>query len=69
VIAFFTTPLGLAVLVAAVIAAALFLGEALRFAARLALCALLVGVVLYLIGWAPVVEFVNSAPAYVRRVI
>jgi hypothetical protein len=69
VTAFLTSPLGLAVLVAAVIAATLFLGGALRFAARLALVALLAGVVLYFIGWAPVVEFVNSAPVHVRRVI
>ncbi len=68
-VAFLTTPLGLAVLVAAVIAAALFLGEALRFAARLALVALLVGAVLYAIGFEPVVEFVNQAPAHARRVI
>lgn len=68
-IAFFTTPLGLAVLVAAVIAAALFLGEALRFAARLALVALLVGAALYFMGFAPVVSFVDDAPAQVRRVI
>jgi len=69
VIAFFTTPLGLAVIVAAVIAATLFLGEALRFAARLALVALLVGGALYFVGFAPVVEFVNNMPAHVRRVI
>ena len=67
--AFLTSPLGLTVLVAAVIAATLFLGEALRFAARLALVALLGGVALYIIGWAPVVKFVDAAPAHVRRVI
>lgn len=68
-IAFLTTPLGLAVLVAAVIAATLFLGEALRIVARLALVALLVGAVLYFAGWAPVVKFVDAAPVHVRRVI
>ena len=67
--AFLTSPLGLAALVAAVIAATLFLGEALRFAARLALCALLVGAVLYFIGWTPLVKFVDAAPVHVRRVI
>lgn len=68
-IPFFTSPLGLAVLMAAVIAATLFLGETLRFVARLALVALIVSAVLYFIGFAPVVEFVKSAPEHVRRVI
>lgn len=66
---FLTTPLGLVALVAAVIAATLFLGETLRFVARIALVALIVSVVLYFLGWAPVVEFVNAAPAHARRVI
>jgi len=68
-IAFFASPLGLAIITVAVIAAALFLGEALRFAARLALVALLVGAALYFIGFPPVVEFVNSAPTHVQRAI
>lgn len=68
-IAFFTTPLGLLALTAVVIAATLFLGETLRIIARLALVALLVGVALYFIGFAPVVEFVKLAPEHVRRLI
>lgn len=68
-IAFFTSPLGLAVITAAVIAATLFLGETLRIVARLALVALIVSVVLYFVGFKPVVEFVNKAPSQIRRVI
>ncbi len=66
---FFTTLLGLTVFTAAVIAALLFLGETLRIVARLALVGLIVGAVLYFAGWAPVVKFVDAAPAHVRRVI
>ena len=52
-IAFFSTPLGLVVAVAAVILAIRCFGELLAFAARAAVVLLLVGVVAYFLGWQP----------------
>lgn len=66
-IAFLSTPLGLLVLTLAIIAGTLFLGETLRIVARLALVGLIVGAVLYFLGWRPVVELVDGAPVQAAR--
>lgn len=52
-IAFFSTPLGLAVAVAAVILAIRCFGELLAFAAKAAVVLLVLGAAAYCLGWDP----------------